>query len=159
MRKRAFGIAAALLAAAMLPSATLVVSASDGDNDAAAFAGGTTTLAGPVYLVGGSGTYSFASWTCVAVSSDGVAEAGPCMVASSGTYTNYVCGTGPAQGTTTVTEADGSSDNFSTSIQFVAGLGVMTGGGTGVLVMEPMGSPTAGVCMTAFDIQGVLVTS
>jgi len=133
--------------------------------------------------VGGTGTYTFSSDLCVGVSDGpevGISPAppppvpglGPCAVSATGPFQNIVCGTGSAQGTASITEAD-EVDSVSFGIIFVAGLGVTAGNGgpsigdSGVgpvpapsedfvgvviLIAGPMGTATANQCVSGFGI-------
>jgi len=147
-----------IFAAGALAITPLTAMAADGDVDAGVAVGHTTTLT-PVQLQGGTGSYSFASDACAAVSSDDVPPAETCTISASGTYVNIVCGTGTAPGTATVVEADGSSDTFGYSLTFVAGIGVVTGPGTppsvppvGVVVIVGTGVGAPSSCVTSFDV-------
>lgn len=101
-----------------------------------------------VCVVGGSGTYAFASTLCVGVSDDGAAEppegATGCRVAASGAWQNIVCGfTSATQGTAGIAEADDElgetnaeeaaepdeTEMVDYGIVFVGGVGVLTGNG------------------------------
>jgi len=121
------------------------------------FVGATGAGTTPILLVGGSGVYNFNSTVCVGVSSD--VEAGACVIASAGAYVNIVCGTGSAAGAAAVTEPDGSVDNNGYAILFVAGIGVVTGGADGVVVLQATGPGSDGVtCTSSFEVEGVAVT-
>jgi hypothetical protein len=150
-----------VLAAGAIAATPLAASASDGDVDAAAWVGHTTSLT-PVLLVGGGGTYSFSSDVCAGASSD--VDAGLCTISSSGSYTNIVCGTGTVfSATATTTESDGASDTVGIAITFVAGVGVVTGAPSattvaGVAVLVGTGPGTNGsTCVTGFDVVGAAV--
>ena len=107
------------------------------------FSGVTTSLT-PTQLVGGSGTYTFttASSTpqgipgfCFAVVAQTVG--GTCTLDASGTYQNFICGTGftgnaplGATDVATVTVAGilgGASFTFNYGITFVGGIGTIEG--------------------------------
>jgi hypothetical protein len=147
---RLLGLVGTFLTMSALAVAPLTASAADGDTDFGHEVGHTTGLT-PVQLLGGSGSYSFSSDVCVFVSTDAFPpEFGTCGTTSSGTYSNIVCGTGSASGSATFTEADGGSDTFSYTITFVAGVGVLQGGATGVVVIIPTGLGAPSSCVTAF---------
>ncbi len=133
--------------------------ASDGDADAAAYVGATTSLT-PVQLVGGSGGYSFSSIVCAGVSSD--VDAGLCTLTSTGSYVNIVCGTGTVSGSVTTGEPDGASDTAGISIIFVAGVGVATttSGGTGggvAILLDTQPSTDGSHCSNGFNVVGAAV--
>jgi hypothetical protein len=131
--------------------------------------GCAVTVAAPAYvcIVGGTGGYSFASNTCVGVSDTEVSAA--CTVSSTGRYQNIVCGTGGAQGTATITEAD-ETDNVTYGIIFVGGVGVVAGNagpsigdpagnfedfaGVVLLLLNPgtQGNPALNQCVDGFQI-------
>lgn len=136
-----------------------VVHAADGDNDVAVFVGQTTGLT-PVQAVGGTGTYQFSSIACAGVSTDTVGDVGTCSITSNGSYSNIVCGTGGANGSATVTEnTDGGTDTFSYGITFASGVGVITGGATGVVVIVPSGTGAPASCVTSFAPVGAAVAN
>jgi hypothetical protein len=159
-RIKLLSLVGTVLAAGAIASAPLAASAADGDTDVAAFVGHTTGLT-PVQATGGTGSYSFVSDVCAGVSLDATPpEAGTCSITSSGTYSNIVCGTGSASGSATATEnVDGAADTFSYTITFVAGVGVIQGGATGVVLIVPTGLGAPSSCVTAFTPVGVAVTS
>jgi len=150
----------------------LPASAQSLDVDSTVFAGATGSLNPPVPLTGGSGTFAFSSIACagasVAVNADGGdtdAEAGLCVIVSSGSYSSIACGTGNVSGTSTVTSTtavslDGGENGTVTfNILFIAGVGVLTGtandGDTTVGVVDII--PTGGNCLTGvqqFNAQG-----
>jgi hypothetical protein len=113
----------------------------------AVFTGFTTSLSPPVQQVGGSGSYAFQSSKC-----EEAAPAKACSISSSGTYTNIVCGTGSASGTATLSP-DGKT--FSYHITLVAGLGVLTGGATGLVDIVPTGLGKGKACVTHFTIAAI----
>ena len=136
-----------VLAAGAIAASPMVASAATG---AAALVVGTTSLT-PVQLVGGSGSYQFSSIACAGT--DGV-----CTASSSGSYVNTVCGTGTADGTVTIT----AHANFLIHIQFVAGIGVITGPGpsvppVGVAILVATGVGTPPNCVTSFDVAAAAV--
>jgi len=112
-------------------------------SDVAAF-GFTGTAAANVAAVGGSGTYSFAGSTlaCDVASDPGDASDLPSLhdcsqnITSNGSFTNIVCGTGTATGSTTLTPEPGESATIHYTIVFV--------GGVGVLVADPTTSTWTG---------------
>jgi hypothetical protein len=136
---------------------------------------GPTTAGCPGTYVcgtGGSGQYGFASNACLGVS-DGPEVAANCVVASQGTFNNTVCGTGNASGTATITEptsVDPPGDTYDVTyvINFVAGVGLLTGNQTNavpasdndwfagvvLLGLEPgtQGDPTQNQCVNGFAI-------
>ncbi|MHB8508321.1 MAG: hypothetical protein ACYDGR_06695 [Candidatus Dormibacteria bacterium] len=159
-------ISAALSTAGILglSLSPLTANASGADLDVIAFSTGNATVVGDatspcpsadgVCLVGGTGKFSFATATdplthtvpiCAFASADSDsngtdAEVGVgCTVTSSGTYHNFVCGTGTADGTATLAESPisaavplgtTSSDSYNTTyhIIFVGGLGIIEAG-------------------------------
>ena len=139
LRHRILGAAGAAIAAGLLAFAPASAA------QAAVFVGQTTSLT-PVLLVGGSGSYTFNSIACVEAPS----PAGLCSITSSGTYTNTVCGTGAANGVATVTPGP----TFSYHIQFVSGVGVLTGGATGAVLILPKGVGGLASCVTGFIVVG-----
>lgn len=156
-RIKLLSLVGTVLAAGAIASAPLAASAADGDSDVAVFVGHTTGLT-PVQLTGGSGSYGFVSDVCAGASTDTTPpEVATCGISSSGTYTNIVCGTGSAAGSATATEPD-STDTFSYSILFVSGVGVLTGGATGVVLIVPTGNGLPSSCVTQFTPVGVAVT-
>lgn len=142
------------------------------DADAAVFAGATGTIT-TVPLIGPSnpdpGSYTFSSSLCAGVSADTDAEVGTCAISSSGTYHSVVCGTGTADGTSTITGGSiavpGPEATLSGPyhIQFVAGVGLLTGsesadGDVTVGVVDII--PTGGNCVqgvTQFTASGAVV--
>jgi hypothetical protein len=165
-----------------------------GDVDVVTFSG--TAVASPaIPLIGGDGTYTFSTSSngiggtpgqCLGASADtdialgttsGDADIAPCTITSSGTYHSIVCGTGTAGGTATITEGgDGVAGNknpsdvydVTYSIQFVAGIGVLTGNATergdveaspvvGIVALDPV---SVGLCpLTTFTITGVAAST
>jgi hypothetical protein len=119
-----------------------------------------------------SGTYVFQG-QCLVFSDpmDGTLAAPlGCSIASNGTFTNIVCGTGGVMGSATITEVGESTPaTASYAATFVSGLGVVTGtydddGGQGPLVGLVLLAPTvAGNCVTtpasAFEVTGALVAT
>jgi len=148
-------LAGTVLAAGAIATSPIMASA-DADVDAAVFVGQTTSLT-PVQLVGGTGTFAFSSIACVGVSSDDVPPANTCGISASGSYSNTVCGTGSASGTANTSEAGGGSDSVGFSITFVSGIGVVTGGADGVVVIIPTGGNPPANCVTQFTVPGVAV--
>src|SRR5690348_15864872 len=124
-------------AAATVSVTPIAASANDGDADIAVFAGSTTALT-PILLSGDGGSYSFntASYEalpglCERVSIVAVPPevAAGCSFASSGSYTNIVCGTGSvfsASATGTEPAPDSACETFAINITFVAGLGLVS---------------------------------
>jgi hypothetical protein len=151
---RLFAVLAAACAA-WLPTA-MTVHAADGDVDTVAFAG--NVAGNPVLLVGGAGDFAYQGTACETVSSDG--EFGACVLNAAGVYINIVCGTGTAVGNANVVEGpDAQGDAFPFTITFVAGIGVVTGGASGVVVVVPNQPGSPPVCANAFVIVGALVLS
>ena len=150
------------LAAASIAAAPVMAHAFDSDTDVLAFVGATTSL-WPVQLVGGTGAYEFSTIACAGVSTDTTPpEAALCSITSAGNYVNTVCGTGTADSTsTTVNEPDGADTTVSYHIQFVSGIGILTGPGAGpvngvppvaAVVLVPTGPGTPPNCVTSFDV-------
>lgn len=136
---------------------------------------------GGVPVAGGEGTYTFATDVCAYVSDpsvqDGLNEVGTCNFTSTGTYENLVCGTGEADGNAGQTVINTSGDGSASAvyhIDFVAGVGVVTGTATetdvdgqnpatlaGLTVLLPPTPtipptlPPTGVCVTGFNVVGV----
>lgn len=136
--------AAGLLAAAVTVVGLAALPASAAQGKVAIFDGNTTSLNPPVQQIGGSGTYSFQSGVCEEAS-----PAKKCGVTSSGTYTNIVCGTGSAHGSAFLTP---NNLTFNYSITFVSGVGLLTGGATGVVDIVPTGIGKGKNCVTKFTV-------
>jgi hypothetical protein len=158
-------VVSAMLALGTLVLTPLACTAADGDSDAVAFVGQSTSLT-PVQLVGGSGLFQFATTfgfgsTCQGASADEPASASlGCTISASGSYTSITCGTGTLSGSASVSESgDGQSDSVSFAITLVGGVGVITGGATGVALIVPTGAATPPACMTSFTIAGVAALS
>lgn len=144
-------------AALALVAATPASAAGPG---ASAYVGQTTSLT-PVAVQGGGGAYTFNSLLCVGAYVNST-SAGACVITSSGTYSNIVCGTGSASGSATVTwtgPIGSGSETVSYGITFVAGVGVMTGGADGAVVIVATGSglPDTSQCVTQFTVVGASV--
>jgi hypothetical protein len=128
-------------------------------------------------LVGGWGSYTFATSVCEGVSLpldglDGTDDPGPnaCSFTSNGDYENIVCGTGEAWSTAAFNT--GGADPVAVSdyhINFVGGVGVVTGNSNdgilvGVVVITapqptiPPTLPPPGTCVNAFLVVGVAAT-
>lgn len=161
-------ITGALFAAGTIAATPMVVSASDGDSDVAVFVGNTCGLNPDVQLVGGTGTFCFSSTdnapvpgVCEGVSTDTTpAEIGACTITASGNYSNTVCGTGSASGSASIVElADNQADTETFSITFASGLGVVTGGATGVVQLLPTSPATPPACVSGFTVVGVDTTN
>ena len=150
---RLFAVLAATCAALPLAAGT-TADAADGDSDAVGFAG-TAATNPPVQLIGGTGVFNFASNTCEIVSSDG--EFGACAIAADGNFTNIVCGTGSVAGAANVTElVDLGVDNFNFQITFLAGIGAVSGGATGWVVITPIQAGPPPNCSSDFEVVGAL---
>jgi hypothetical protein len=133
----------------------------------------------------GTGTYSFSTGAplgCTGISADAPSEVladveapASCSISSSGNFTNIVCGTGLAVGTATLAEAGSDTYNFSYTIVFVAGVGVLAGTATevggdvapgavaGVVQITPTaletGNIPGGECTPGFTVSSVSVTN
>lgn len=172
LRTKVLSVAGTILAAGALTLSPLAASA---DVDAVVFAGATGTIT-TVPLIGPSnpdpGSYTFGSAICAGASVDTApagAQAGTCVIASSGTFHNIVCGTGSAAGTATVS-AGGllpsaeQTETITYSITFVAGVGLLTGsssdGDTTAGVVSII--PTGGNCVqgvTQFTASGAVLAA
>jgi hypothetical protein len=159
-------MASGLIAAGAIAAAPLTASAST--VGAVAFVGATGNLNPAVNLgpnlPAQTGAFTFSTATfpgaavCVEVQPNPTEEL--CVVASNdGAYTNTVCGTGTAAGTFTAGPIAGAYN-----IQFVAGVGVLTGstndGSTVAGVVDIV--PTGGNCVqgvTQFTAAGVAVAA
>jgi hypothetical protein len=158
-------VLSSMLAVGAVALTPLACTAADGDSDAVGFVAQSTSLT-PVQVVGGSGLFQFATTfgfgsTCMGVSSDEPASANfACSISASGSYTSIACGTGTLSGSASVSESgDGQSDSVSFAITLVGGVGVITGGATGVALIVPTGAATPPACMTSFTIAGVVASS
>jgi hypothetical protein len=173
-------------------SATLPAQASapdetvDGD---VAVMEGVATLQPGLAVIGGFGSWSFASGlACVVVSASGTGgEAGErtpdveashsCSATASGQYFNVVCGTGVAGGSGSMSEGEG-SDTYTASafdIAFFAGVGVLQGQATeseadgggaagaqplyGLVVLVPDAVPPADQCTDSFAAVADIATT
>jgi hypothetical protein len=136
---------------------------------------GQAVVSPSVQISGGAGSFTFNTSVCAGVSDgDGVAaptpEAGLCVIASTGTYANIVCGTGSATGTATISGAESATASF--SITFAGTIGVVTGSVTdnppdsdtvdaitGVVQIGPPVPPSVppvGTCTNGFTVTGAL---
>jgi hypothetical protein len=142
----ATGVAAVVLGVAP----TLGAHAADGPG-VAAFAGQASAS---VALMNGSGTFGFNSTACVAVDSDDATSSGLCTVAASGSFSNTVCGTGTADGTANISPdpSDGGTDAVGFHIQFVSGIGLVTGQADGVAVILPASPQPPPGCTNGFIV-------
>ena len=122
-----------------------------------------------------SGTYSFnssnAGGACEGASIGTTPAVGGCVINSpTGSYNNIICGTGSARDAgATVSESDGDVYNTAYSINFVSGVGVITGsatasdGGSGPEAGVVVIIPTAGNCIntdvSTFTAVGAALTT
>jgi hypothetical protein len=124
------------------------------------FQGSTDTLTPPVQFLGGTGTYSFhGPATCSLNGSTPAANNS--TITSTGSYSNIVCGTGTATGSADIKVGTATAVHLTYTIQFVGGLGAITGTGTstggGPVSIRPSLTNAAnppGDCVTQFDVVG-----
>lgn len=133
-------------AAAVVGLSTLPAGAASGQ--VVAFDGVSTSLDPPMRLAGGSGSFTFQSQFCE--------EASPvnaCFFDGGASYTTIVCGTGSAAGYAWFSPRPGTEI---LDILFVAGVGILTGSGYGLIDMVPMGVGSNRNCLTRFRLVGVV---
>lgn len=143
------GVAAVVLGVAP----TMGAHAADGPG-VAAFSGSANAS---VALSGGTGNFGFNSNACVAVDSDDATSSGLCNVVAGGTFNNTVCGTGTADGQADITPdpSDGGTEVVNFHIQFVAGVGVVTGDAVGVVDISPNSPQPPPGCTNGFTVTTV----
>jgi hypothetical protein len=182
MNKKLFSTAGALLVTAgmiLIPGGH----AAAADAGVAVFSAPTSHLdtVPPAPTTGGTGHYTFgaggltpAANLCVGVSTTGGAGA-PCNLKSNGHYVNTICGTGAAYGDsgasdTTLTTGSAAYNNIQYTINFFAGVGVITGtangpAGAGSVAGVVQILPTGGGCapsqggVSTFTANGVVITN
>ena len=112
------------------------------------FDGVSTSLNPPMRLAGSSGSFTFQSQFCE--------EASPvnaCFFDGGAGYTSIVCGTGSAAGYAWFSPRPGTEI---LDILFVAGVGILTGSGYGLIDMVPTGMGSGPNCLTRFRLAGVM---
>ena len=143
-----------IVASVVTMAATPKTANADSDVDAHVWESNTTCLSPAVPLVGGVGTFCISSTICINFSSDDVPPVGGCHMTASGTYTNTVCGTGSASGSASLTEDGFGGETVSFGVVLIAGVGVVTGGADGVVVLVPTGTGAPANCATGFAVTG-----
>jgi len=137
-----------------MSSAPLAAHASDGDIDTAVIVGVCQLSPGP--LLGGTGTFS-CSHNGVCTSSDTIPpEVFTCTHVESGSYQNEACGTMSWSGSASTSESDGTFESATFSAVFVGGVGVFSGGLTGVVDLLPTTAPSPSSCSTQYEAAGEL---
>lgn len=179
LRRRLAAAAVAWLSGAFWAATPVHAQVSDGASDILQAAGQLTVTSGTgcgataICLVGGAGTYSASSTVCSMVSAGDIAapEAAVCSLASTGSFTNIVCGTASVFGSAVVTSGPETwGVTYSTLV--VAGIGVVTGSVTesgsedastdslgGVIVLSPAAAgvpPNTASCATGLSYVAML---
>jgi hypothetical protein len=94
------------------------------------FIGQTSSMSPPMQIVGGSGTFTYDSISCVGVhdqTSGTTSIGGTCQLVASGSYVNTICGSFTVNGTATVSDALGGFATVSFQVTVMQFHGVLTG--------------------------------